>query len=444
MTTVICYFFSFLVEAIILWQYTSTLFAPKHRERARLSFLCTLYLILFTVSLYDFKWLNASLYLLVNYIFLITMYQLKWYSALFHSAILTAVMSMCELTVYIIISHFAPHFFTNTAYSHNIILFAVFSKMIFFTVIYILTHLLQERQNINPRPDKYALLLVFIPLTSIFVMLTFVAIGDAHILSPALVFMITLGAVFLLFTNLLVFGINQYNQKKHIEFTEMQLLLQKEAASAEYYAMLLTQNENQSILIHDMKKHLQSIAILNDKNENDKIAAYIRQLMLSSDLKESARLCDHELLNAILCRYKRKCDDSRVSFHADIRHGTIDFITDNELTSLFCNLLDNAFEAACGIPESFIEINTNKKSGTPFIVISVINSSRRNPFAGTQGTLATIKPDKHKHGFGIKSIRKTVIKYHGDMQMYYNDDTLTFHTVITLKTSSDSIGISQD
>lgn len=433
MTTVICYFFSFFVEAIILWQYTSTLFVPKRQLKTRLFLLCTLYLILFAVSLYDFKWLNASLYLLASFIFLITMYRLKWYSALFHSAVLTAVMSMCELTVYSIIGRFAPHFFTKTTYSDNIILFAAFSKMIFFTVIYILIHLLQERQDISQRQDKYALLLVFIPLTSIFVMLIFVAVGDAYTLSPSLAFMITLGAVFLLFTNLLVFGINQYNQKKNMEFTEMQLLLQKEANSAEYYAMLLAQNENQSILIHDMKKHLQSIAILNDKKENDKITAYIGQLMLSSDLKESARLCDHELLNAILCRYKRGCDNSRISFHADIRHETIDFIADNDLTSLFCNLLDNAYEAACGIPEAFIEINTNRKASAPFIVLSVINSSRNNPFKGTQGSLTTTKPDRRRHGFGLKSIQKTVSKYHGDIQMYYNDSTLTFHTIITLK-----------
>lgn len=433
MTTTICYFFSFLVEAMILWQYASALFVPKHRAKTRLMLLCALYLILFVAALSGLKWLNALLYLLVDFIFLIAMYQLKWHSVLFHSAVLTALMSLCELAVYGIIERFAPHFFTETTYYYHTILFGVFSKLLFFTVVYLLVHLMREHQNLSQRQDKYALLLMFIPLASVFVMLIFVAVGDAYTLSPALAFLIALGAVFLLSANLLVFGINQYNQRKNMEFTEMQLLLQKEANAAEYYAMLLAQNENQSILIHDMKKHLQSIAILNDKKEQDKISAYIGQLMLSSDLKESARLCDHELLNAILCRYKRQCGHSQISFHADIRHGTIDFIADNDLTSLFCNLLDNAVEAACGIPEAFIEVNTTRKANTPLIVISLVNSYRRNPFAGSRGNLSTTKPDKRRHGFGIKSIRKTIDKYHGDMQMYYNEDTLTFHTVITLR-----------
>ena len=65
--------------------------------------------------------------------------------------------------------------------------------------------------------------------------------------------MVTICAVFLLMVNLLVFGINQYNQKKSQEYTDMQLLLQKESDSVEYYEMMLSQNENQSILIHDIK-----------------------------------------------------------------------------------------------------------------------------------------------------------------------------------------------
>lgn len=433
MLTTICYFFSFLMEAVILWQYVSALFVPDKRTETRLLFLCSLYLILFVIALFDYKWLNALMYLFVNFIFLITGYRLKWYSAFFHSAILTAIMAMCELVVYGIIERFAPRFFMEAKSSYHLIVFAVFSKMIFFTVIYILTHLLKERQEYSQRNDWYSLLLVSIPLTSVFIMLIFVTVNDAYALSSSLTFMIVLGAVLLLTTNLLVFGISQYNQRKSMEFTEMQLMLQKESNSAEYYAMLLAQNENQSILIHDMKQHLQSIATLNDKKEHDKIAAYIERLLHSSDLKESVRLCDQEMLNAILCRYKRRCDKERLSFHADIRHGAIDFITDNDLTSLFCNLLDNAFEAACGLPEGFIEINTSKKDNSPLSVISVINSSRKNPFTGSKNSLTTMKPNKQRHGFGIKSIRKVVSKYHGNMQMYYNENTLTFHTIITLK-----------
>ena len=425
------YFFSFLTEAIILWQYTSTLFTAKRTAKRKYIILCGLYFILFAASLLHSKFLNAALYFVFNFVFLATQYCMNAYSAFFHSSILTSVMILCEVMVYYIIRYFSPHFKGET--SHFFALFVIFSKLIFFTFIFILLHFLKGRQNNDERLDKSAFLLALIPITSIFVMITFTKISDSCDLSPSLNWMLTLSAVFLLTINLLIFGIEQYNRKKNLEFTEMQLLLQKESDSAQYYEMLLSQHENQSILIHDIKKHLQSINMLNDKREHDKINLYIRELMQSSDLKEVSQLCDHEILNAILARYGRNCLDKNIAFHADIRSGIIDFIADADITSLFCNLLDNAIEAAEHIPDSFIDVSAYKREKTPFVVITIVNSSRKNPFDEQNGILNTTKANKYKHGFGIKSIRKIVVKYHGDIQMYYNNATLTIHTIITLK-----------
>lgn len=434
MERIICCFFGLFAEAAILWLYASALFSPKRSAKARVFVLSALYLCQFAISAFDFRLLNICMYFLANFLFLTTQYWLKWLSAFFHAAIQTALMAMCELPVYATIECFAPHFFLEAANFYNMLLFLICSKLLLFITVFILMHLLRGRGKYTEQNDRSTLFLIVIPITSVFLMHTFIGISDSFSLSPAHLRMITLSALLLLIANLLVFGINQYNQKKNREFTEMQLLLQKEANAAEYYEMLSVQNENQSILIHDIKKHLQSIDLLSEKQEYGKIRAYIRHLMLSSDLKETAPLCGNEMLNAILCRYKRQCDSLKISFHADIRSKSIDFITDNDLTSLFCNLLDNALEAACGIPDAFIEIGTGKNEKTPFTVITVKNSSRKKPFSGPDGSLTTDKPDKRRHGFGVKSIQKTVAKYHGNMQMYYHEDTLTFHTIITLKT----------
>ncbi len=433
MGKIVCSFFSFLTEAIILWQYTSGFFAAKHTAKRKFVILCGLYLILFTVSLFESKLVNITLYFFFNFVFLLTQYCLNIYSAFFHSSILTSVMILCEVMVYYMIRYFSPHFFERDENFHFLVIFAIFSKLMFFTIIYILLHFLKGLRERDEQQDKSAFLLALIPITSVFVMITFTKISDSCDLSSVLNWMLTVSAVFLLAINLLIFGIEQYNRKKSLDFTEMQLLLQRESDSAQYYEMLLSQHENQSILIHDIKKHLQSINTLNDKMEHDKIREYIQGLMDSSNLKEVSRLCDHETLNAILARYGRGCLDKHIAFHADIRSGIIDFIADADITSLFCNLLDNAMEAAEHSPDSFIEISVCKREKTPFIIITMINSSRKNPFVEPGIKLATTKSDKHKHGFGIKSIQKIVAKYHGNMQMYYNQESLTFHTVITLK-----------
>ena len=275
-------------------------------------------------------------------------------------------MMLCEIMVYYIIRYFSPHFFEREENFHFLAIFAIFSKLMFFTVIYIILHFLKGLQNRDEQQDKSVFLLALIPITSVFVMITFTKISDSCDLSPILNWMLTLSAVFLLAINLLIFGIEQHNRKKSLEFTEMQLLLQRESDSAQYYEMLLSQQENQSILIHDIKKHLQSISTLNDKLEHDRIKEYIHGLMQSSDLNEVSRLCDHEMLNAILARYERQCLDKRIAFHTNIRSGIIDFIADTDIPSLFCNLLDNAIEAAGRSPDSFIELSVCKREKTPF------------------------------------------------------------------------------
>lgn len=451
MNNAIWYFFNFFVEAIILWQYAYNLFLPagsnlktafifpgylqKRLLQKRILVLICLHLLLFSVSILEIRWLNAVLFLLAHFTYLFTQYQLTWFSALFHSSVLTAVMCTCELLSYGVISHYSPYF-SQSSYFRNLAILTVTSKILNFLIIHILIYLIKGKNSDTTSQTFSAFLLSLIPITSIIVMITFVIIGENAALPCTADWMIALSAILLLGINLLVFGLNHYNQKKHSEYTETLLLLQKEADSVKYYEMLLSQYDNQSILIHDIKKHLQSIDLLNEKRDHEKISAYIKQLLLSSDLKDASKLCDHALLNAILGRYKKQCLSLHISFLTDIRSGVLDFMVENDITSLFCNLLDNAVEACENIPDSFIEITARRNENTPFVVITVINSCRSDPFSRfathRPRQRLTNKSDTARHGFGLKSIRKTVSKYDGDIQMYYKDDTLTFHSIIML------------
>ena len=453
MNNAICYFLGYFTEAVMLWQYASNLFlsspdVPKScifssdpfqnvQKKKKLLVLALMYLFLFFISILEIKWLNTILFFIISFLYLLTQHRLKCFPAIFHSSVFTAVMATCELLLYGIISLYIPYFYTEISYFRNLALLTVSSKILNFLIIHILIWLIKKKTSDNASQTPSVFLLSFIPTVSIIVILTFFSIGESTPLPHTLDWIIVLSALLLLGISLLVFGLNQYNQKKYAEYTETLLLLQKEADTTKYYEMLLSQHDNQSILIHDIKKHLQSIDLLNDQHDHEKISAYIKQLLLSSDLKETVRLCDHALLNAILCRYKTKCLSLQISFLADIRSGAADFMADNDITSLFCNLLDNAVEACTNIPEAFIEMTARKREHTPFVVITIVNSCRRNPFSEGDALKNrmpfTNKPDKRKHGFGIKSIRKVVSKYHGDIQMYYKDDAPAFHTIITLK-----------
>ena len=90
-------------------------------------------------------------------------------------------------------------------------------------------------------------------------------------------------------------------------------------------------------------------------------------------------------------------------------------------------------ESAENIPDSFIELTVEKKENSSFIVIIVINSCRSTPVYDQNGFPVSHKKDSGRHGFGLKSIKKVVKQYQGDLQMYYDDVSGIFHTIITLK-----------
>lgn len=144
-------------------------------------------------------------------------------------------------------------------------------------------------------------------------------------------------------------------------------------------------------------------------------------------------ICNNEFLNALLCRYSVQCNELNISFRADIRNNVCNFLKENDMTSLFCNLLDNAIESAAQMQDSFLELSISERAGTNFTIVTLTNSCRKNPFSGHKKVLKTTKSDARHHGYGIKIIEKVVKKYHGEIQVYYSEETHTFHTIITLK-----------
>lgn len=438
MEQTILLFLTFSIEAFILWKYTSSLFTPSHSRKIRLALLCVFYAALFCLSFCSLPWLNVTAYFLANGIFIYTQFQTNFRTALFYSAVLVTIMGGSEFLCWGGFAEFLPHFEFWLIPLHRLIFLTIFSKILFYIIVCLLIRFIKRKYK-KQTPANYSVaFLCVIPFTSVFILITFVVFSTFFSFPSLLSFMVSASTVGLLLTNLLVFGTHFYTQKKAKEFLDMQLLLQREQSFTEYYEMLLDQKENQSILLHDLKKHLQSIALLNHQHEHEKIDTYIQNLLNSTELNGRVHFCEHELLNAILCRYQKQCQDKGIDFHTDIRRDTVERISHLDMTSLFCNLLDNAVEAAeaAGDPHAFIELSVRKKEDTPFVVIILQNSCSTPPATDRNGFPVSRKSDTTRHGFGMKSIQKTARQYHGELRMYFDDVSHTFHTILTLKISA--------
>lgn len=428
----VCYIIIYILEACILWQYCRNLFPSKHSRQREAVTLFFCYSILYIGSLFESFWINFFMFFVINFIFISLTYHIKLLTAFFHSLLVTMIMVLSELGLLSINSYFAPDFYDERTYFRNVIIISVISKLLYFLILQCTSLYIKHRITRELTSDKSTLFLNVIPLISGFIALVFADICMNIQLSLFQDVLITISAVLLLVINIFVAWFHTSIQEKNQEFLDMQLLLQKEYDTALYFDSLHQQDEKQKILIHDIRRHLLSIADLNEKGDTAKIAAYINQIIQSSDLQDSVRVCDNSLLNTIIFRAKQQCKEYGTSFITDIRAGCTDFLSEYDITALFSNLLDNAVDATKHIPDSYIELSVTPYNGKN-IIIAMINSCSNNPFSDNSRKLISTKKDTRRHGYGMKSIKRVVNKYGGDFRYYFNAENYTFHTILILK-----------
>lgn len=436
MDIIICYLLIYFIEAAIFIIYCKSNLKARYSSKSYEFLMVILgYLLIFAFSLFRVVLVNCVMFLLINWCLIYYLYRTRIITAAFHASLLTALMGMCELIADSALLHFAYNFFSD-ADIINISIFATVSKLLYFIVVILVSFFINRNQKDvfinNAKISSEELFLLIIPIFSAFIMTTFAMISYTLEFPVYLDTMVSLSSFLILATDICVFGFYKYSKTSQQRFYELQLQLQKESDTTKYNKLLLSQYENQRILIHDIKQHLSTISYLNTKAENERIDKYISYLLNSSNLKESVKFCENSLLNAIISRYRDKADELKISFHVDIRSTYINQLSEESITSLFCNLLDNSIEAASKINNSFIELTISDNDTSPLATINVVNSCKSSPFSTKTGRLITQKANPLIHGIGVKSIGKIVQSYSGDMTMYFNEEDYTFHTIIGL------------
>ena len=67
------------------------------------------------------------------------------------------------------------------------------------------------------------------------------------------------------------------------------------------------------------------------------------------------------------------------------------------------------------------------------LFVSIINPCKAPPQRDEGGGYLTHKPDKEKHGMGIKNAASLIRKYGGVLKQHYDTETGLFHTTVVIK-----------
>lgn len=425
----ICVATVFVAEAMIAWLYLEYILS---RKRSLHYLICSFgigYAALFAFSLLGNTTINAITFCGINYFLIRQNYQCSIKTALLHSTFLCFAMVGAELLVALIIGLFGYAFSAYTYNFHIMLLLAVLSKLLYLMFSMIGSRIFAPRQYRNEEPRLMVLFCV-LPLLSAVIAITIVYFGmaDGIIGNSSIITILMIVTLFIV--NLIFLILYDCLQKANTEYLTLQLSIQKEQADVAYYSALQEQFENQRILIHDIKKHLGTIDALAKQNGSAEIETYISGLEESFALSDQVKLCTDPILNLLLLRFRDDCKARNIQFHCDVRENSSAFLDAASITTLYGNLLSNALEAAEASAQKLIELSVIRNTAQSVIVISVVNSCDDPPMPNGNGGFRTKKADRLLHGVGLRSIERTVSKYHGVTTMYYDPENKQFHHVI--------------
>ena len=430
MNVIICYILIYLVEACIFGNYCSNIFVKKRATSFTIFSISVGYLLLFGISFVECFWINLLSFLIVNIFLLLLLYDMKWYSAILHASIITIAMSSTELGILSIITHYEPDFYSNIGYFRNLSVLALFSKLAYFLIMYIISKIVKDQKKHTEPIDHGSIILIIIPIITIFISITLFSLCLNDNLLLIHDYMISICAFLILSINIMIFFYYDYSQRMRKKYTELQLQLLHDESTSEYYHLLQEHDEQQKILIHDIKNHLTLISTFASNGNTENIINYIGEIIETGALKPSPAVCDNELLNAIIAHYKMLFEKKNIKLNVDIRKNTVNTLSEHEITALFSNLLSNAYDSCSKYDDSYTDLSVCQKEDSTLIIISMINTCRTKPLFSKSGHLISSKKDNKNHGFGLKSIENVLNNHNGNIQTYYDKNEGLFHTII--------------
>ena len=213
------------------------------------------------------------------------------------------------------------------------------------------------------------------------------------------------------------------DEKEHLQIKNELGRLQTEK---EYYDILNQQNQQLMIYAHDAKNHLAAIQCIS---QDPLVQDYVAKL--SGQLKSYASNCHsgNMMLDVIINKYILACEKYGIPFEYEVRSCNLSSVDDLDLVAILGNLLDNAITSAKESDKKVLQMETSVQNGYQIIIIR--NSCSRAPII-TGGKLRSTKDDAAFHGFGLRSVARTVKKYDGDFAWEYDEKNCEFIVTVMI------------
>ena len=163
---------------------------------------------------------------------------------------------------------------------------------------------------------------------------------------------------------------------------------------------------------HDLKHQ---INLLKTQAYVGKSTSYLEKMEREIRVYETQNKTGNQILDAVLTNKAMICQNKEIELKFIVDGGALSYMEDMDVSALFGNMLDNAIESAEKQQEKqkrLIWLYVTKEK--QFVRIRTENYCDEK-VRFKNGMPVTTKKDRRLHGYGMKSIKSTVEKYHGSV-----------------------------
>lgn len=321
-----------------------------------------------------------------------------------------------------------------------------YEKLIFLEVniltklllIYIVTIIktVKLKVNLNNKQYKYIFFSIILNLLSAILIFATIYKTTQSITNFALDFVIALISSSILILNIFFMWLIIRVSKDSNLRAENKCIKENIQLQHQYYLNMQESQMKVKKLYHDMKNHMICIENLYGKNE------YVESI--NSQLKECNSIfnTNNMILDIILNDKKRICESKGIDLIANINFKECNFIDSADVCSIFSNMIDNAIEACENIEDNSISKKINIK-GTIVKSLYIIKceNPKNNIIKLKSGKILTNKKDKFLHGIGISSMKNSIEKYNGNLEVNDLNTRFLINICIPLKLNENNLYI---
>ena len=185
---------------------------------------------------------------------------------------------------------------------------------------------------------------------------------------------------------------------------------------------------------HDLKYQ---IAALKSMATNDLQKENLEELEKATKIYDTSVKTGNDTLDVLLSERSLLWDINGISFTCIADGGKLNFMLPSDIYSLFGNALDNAIESVKKLDDTEKRVISLYISSNGNYVIINFSNYFEEDLSFDEGLPSTTKPQDGYHGFGLKSIKYLVEKYHGTLSIVTQGNIFKLNIIIPRKVIED-------